>query len=199
MSRVKKFYWDVETGGLNPAKDPILQFAAIIEINDIEVERINWFILPEGGWESCAKEALAINCMDKLYKEDPSKFITQEQFYKDLIKLLSRYVNKFDTKDKLYMVGYNSHAFDAQFLRKLFTDNGNSFFGSYFWNPNVDVMLIAMAACIGQRHNLPNFKLGTVAKSLGIVIDEERLHDGLYDVEVTRDLFKILSDELKLE
>lgn len=199
MLRIKKIYWDVETGGLNSSKDPILQFAAIVEINDIEVERVNWFILPDSGWETCAKEALEINNMENIYKENPSKFISQRQFYKDLIKFLSNYINKFDTKDKFYMVGYNSHAFDAQFLRTLFTKNGNKFFGSYFWNPNIDVMLIAMGACIGQRDKLPNFKLGTVAKSLGIELDEERLHNGIYDVEVTRDMFKILSNEMNLE
>ena len=136
--------------------------------------------------------------MDKFFKEDPSKFISQDTFYKKLMSLLGKYINKFDTKDKFYMIGYNSHAFDAQFIRALFTRNGNSFFGSYFWNPNVDVMLIAMAACIGQRDKLPNFKLGTVARSLGIVIDEDRLHDGLYDVEVTSELFDILDREMNL-
>jgi DNA polymerase-3 subunit epsilon len=197
MARIKKFTWDVETAGLDSKKDSILQFAAIIEINDIEVERLNWFIEPE-DWSKCAPEALAINGMDKHFEENPGKFITQAQFYKDLIKVLSKYINKFDAQDKFYMIGYNSHAFDAQFLRTVFLANGDNFFGSYFWNPNVDVMLLAMAACIGQRHNLPNFKLGTVAKSLGIVIDEDRLHDGLYDVEVTRDMFNILDKELGL-
>jgi len=191
------FYWDVETGGLDSKRSPILQFAAIIEINGIEVEEINWFILPE-KWEDCAPEALAINNMDKIYKENPSKFMTQLEFYKALIKLLGKYVNRFDSSDKFYMVGYNSHAFDAQFLRTLFLNNGNNFFGSYFWNPNIDVMLIAMAACIGQRDKLPNFKLGTVAKSLGIELDESRLHDGIYDVEVTREMFQILNKELGL-
>jgi len=198
MARLKKFYWDVETAGLDFSRHPILQFAAIIEINGREVERLNWLIKPY-DWANCDPIALEINNVKNIFDKTPDIFITQKEFYDLLIKTLGKYINKFDTTDKFYMIGYNSHAFDAQFLRALFIANGNNFFGSYFWNPNVDVMLIAMAACIGQRHLLGNFKLGTVAKSLGVEVDPNRLHDGIYDVEITKEIFEILSKELGLE
>lgn len=36
---------------------------------------------------------------------------------------------------------------------------------------------------------LPDFKLLTVCKYLGIPVDETKLHDALYDIELTRELF----------
>ena len=34
-----------------------------------------------------------------------------------------------------------------------------------------------------------NFKLGTVAKTLGIEIKDNELHDGLYDIKITYKIF----------
>lgn len=195
---IKSFYFDLETGGLDPIKSPVLQFMAIVEVNGTEIDRINQYILPK-SWEDAAPEALAVNKIDKIFAEHPSKFISEAEFYDLLITFLDRYINKFNTKDKFYMVGYNSHHFDAQFLRALFLRNENKFFGSYFWNPSVDVMLLAMAACYGQRHLLGDFKLITVAKSLGIEIIESRLHDAEYDVEITRELHKRLNRGLNID
>lgn len=192
---LKAFYFDTETGGLDPVKSPILQFTGIVEVNGTEIDRINQYILPH-KWSDVAIEALNVNKIDKIYEESPEKFITETEFYHNLIKFLDRFINKYDTKDKLYLVGYNSHHFDAQFLRALFLRNGNNFYGSYFWNPSVDIMLLAMAACYGQRHLLGDFKLMTVAKSLGIELEEEKLHDAEYDVEITRELHKILNKGL---
>lgn len=39
------------------------------------------------------------------------------------------------------------------------------------------------------RHELPNFKLASVAKHSGIAVDENRLHDSQYDIELTRELW----------
>lgn len=197
MERLKMFYFDLETGGLDSKKSPILQFAGKIEVNGIEVEEVEWFIKPP-DWKLCDPVALDINGIYKKWEENPELFVTEQEFYEQLLKLLNRYINRFDKLDKFYLVGYNSHAFDAQFLRALFLAYNNNFFGSYFWNPSVDVMLLAMAACIGQRHNLGDFKLATVAQSLGIKVDPNRLHDGMYDIELTREIFQILKESLNL-
>jgi DNA polymerase-3 subunit epsilon len=40
---------------------------------------------------------------------------------------------------------------------------------------------------------MENFKQGTVAKALGIEIDESRLHDALYDIQVCKSIYDIVS------
>jgi hypothetical protein len=56
----------------------------------------------------------------------------------------------------------------------------------------MDVAVIASFFAERQRQKLYNFKLGTVSKSLGIEVDESKLHGGLYDVQLTRDIVEKL-------
>ena len=41
-----------------------------------------------------------------------------------------------------------------------------------------------------ERSKFPNFKLSTVAKALGIVVDETKLHEALYDSILTRSIYR---------
>jgi DNA polymerase-3 subunit epsilon len=38
-----------------------------------------------------------------------------------------------------------------------------------------------------------DFKLKTVAKELGLWVDETRLHDAEYDIELTRSVYRIVT------
>lgn len=40
---------------------------------------------------------------------------------------------------------------------------------------------------------MENFKLMTVAKAVGIEVDESRLHDAEYDIDLTYQIFKIVT------
>jgi DNA polymerase-3 subunit epsilon len=37
---------------------------------------------------------------------------------------------------------------------------------------------------------MENFKLMTVARTLGIEVDESQLHDALYDVKLTKEIYE---------
>lgn len=39
---------------------------------------------------------------------------------------------------------------------------------------------------------MENFKLATVAKFMGINVDEEALHDAFYDIYLTREIYKLM-------
>ena len=41
-----------------------------------------------------------------------------------------------------------------------------------------------------QRPDMPDFKLATVAKFMGVEVDETRLHDAAYDLILTRQIFE---------
>ena len=49
---------------------------------------------------------------------------------------------------------------------------------------------------LDKRASFPNFKLMTVAASCGLTIEADRLHDSMYDVELTRDLFYVLKGKI---
>jgi DNA polymerase III subunit epsilon len=83
-------------------------------------------------------------------------------------------------------------SFDDQFLRGLFEQNGDKYFGSIFWSDSSDVMVLASECLKLVRHKMENFQLKTVAKTLGIEVVESELHDALYDVELTIKIYQEL-------
>lgn len=110
--------------------------------------------------------------------------------------MLGRYVDKFNKKDKFFLVGYNNAAFDNQFLRGFFLQNGDTYFGSWFWANSIDVMVLASAYLMNRRTEMENFKLSTVAKFLGVSVSDESLHNALYDIRLTRAIYDIVMAKL---
>ena len=190
---MKLIYLDLETTGLDPNVHATSQIGAIIEIDGAEREKINIKIRPNPE-HSITRGALEVTGVS--FDELMSYQFSQYEAYTKLLNILDTYINKYNTNDKFQLITYNGHMFDSAFLRKFFEMHDNSFFGSYFFYPSIDVMLIAAFAAIEQRSKLPNFKLMTVANSLGIEIDESKAHDALYDVEITREMFKLLNKGL---
>lgn len=109
--------------------------------------------------------------------------------YNQFVDMLSKYADRYNKKDKFFLVGYNNASFDNQFLRAWFIQNGDKFFGSWFWANSIDVMVMATPYLADQRADMENFKQGTVAKTLGIAIDDSKLHDALYDIEVCKAIY----------
>jgi DNA polymerase-3 subunit epsilon len=70
--------------------------------------------------------------------------------------------------------------------------NNDVYFGSWFWSDSIDVMVMASFKLRKVRHELVDFKQSTVAKFLGIEIDETKLHDAKYDIEICIKIFNML-------
>ena len=133
------------------------------------------------------EEALKIN--GRTFDEIAG-FPEPEGIFKEFERMLKKYVSPFNKKDKFFIVGYNSHSFDCQFLRMFFTRNFCKFYGSYFWTVGFDAMILAAHALADKRPNMKNFKLMTVARELGIEVNEDRLHDAEYDILITKAIYK---------
>lgn len=183
------FFYDLETTGFSHNRHSIIQLAAHIEVDGAIQETLNLDIQPHPKAE-ITKSALKVNgkTEDEILLYPP-----HEEVYKELIKILGKYVERFDRTDKMYLVGYNNRSFDDHFLRKFFELNGDSFINSWFWPDTIDVMVLAAEYLKYDRPLMDNFKLGTVAKYLGIEMDPSKLHDALYDVDLTRAIYKIVT------
>jgi DNA polymerase-3 subunit epsilon len=182
-------YGDVETGGLDEKKSPLLQISLAIEINGIVVEKFNKFIKPFPNDLPFTPESIDKHGFTEEEVRTNPKFEDAKEVYNQLIQLLDKYTDKYNKKDKMFFIGYNCNNFDISFIRAFFEKNNNNYFGSYFWWPGIDVMAIYADKLIDNRLDLPNFQLHTVAKHMGINVNPEKLHDGLYDVQITRELF----------
>ena len=106
--------------------------------------------------------------------------------------MLSKYVDKYDRSDKFFLAGYNNASFDNYFLKAFFVQNGDNYFYSWFWVNSIDVMVLATQHLLGERHKMPDFKQETVARFLGIDLDKEKLHNAMYDIYLTKEIYKRL-------
>lgn len=185
---MKLCYIDVETGGLDPQKSALLQIGCIFEINGEVKEELTLNIQPHLT-DLVDPKALAVN---GLTQEKIETFMPPASAYKAFINTLEQYVNKFHKTDKFYFVGYNSQAFDSPFVRSFFQKCGDKYYGSWFFHPTIDVMLLAAQSLIKTRHLMKNFKLSTVAQAMGVEFDPSKLHDAVYDIRVTREVYRKL-------
>ena len=190
---MKLLFFDLETTGTNPARHGIHQISGMIEIDGVERERFDFKVRPNPKAE-VLDEALAVGGVTR---EQIESYPPMEDVYRDFVGMLSRYVNKFNKADKFFLVGYNNAAFDNQFLRGFFLQNGDNYFGSWFLSNSVDVMVLASQYLLAERPLMPNFKLSTVASQLGVSVSEDKLHDALYDIYLTREAYHLMIDEAR--
>lgn len=186
--KIKRFFYDTETTGVNYRRCSIHQLSAIIEIDGEVVETLNMFIKPHPNAE-ITQEALNVGGVTE---EQIQAYPSMEEQFKVLTKTLDKYVDKFDKTDKFFFVGFKNASFDDEFLKKYF-DLMKTGFWLYFWPSSIDVSVLAAQYLINIRHTMPSFKLHRVAKTIGITVDDEKLHDALYDVELTRAVYQTVS------
>ena len=187
-----KIFWnDTETSGLDPLEHGIIQLAYIIEIDGVEKER----------------DILYSNCLGKKYNqkalavngftvEQVDKFPSPHDMFLKLSMVLGKYVDKFDKNDKFTPGGYNND-FDMRFLRQLFIECGEKYFGSWFSFGIIDpVQIMRFLSYCGL--DLPTgAKLTEIAHHFGVL--RENAHDALVDVEMTIDVVRKFQEFISVE
>lgn len=186
---MKLFFFDLETTGANPAKHGIHQISGEIIINDTVKEFFNYNVKPNPK-AIIENEALAIA---NVTREELLDYTPMGEVHKDLVNMLSKYVDRYNKYDKFHLVGFNNASFDNNFFRGFFLQNNDNYFGSWFWSDTIDVMCLASYHLRKERHKLNNFQLSTVAEYLGIKVEEDKLHDAYYDIYLTKEIYKIVT------
>lgn len=187
---MKLFFFDLETTGTYPGKNGIHQISGEIVIDGEVVEQFDFHVQPN---PKAVIEQAALDVAN-VTKEQIMAYPPMQDVYQELTAMLAKYVDKYDKTDKFFLVGYNNAAFDNQFLRGFFLQNGDKYFGSWFWANSIDVMILATVFLADQRAEMANFKLSTVAKQLNIEVDEESLHGADYDIYLTRKIYEIVKN-----
>lgn len=186
---MKRIFIDVETTGLYKNQHGIRQLSAIVEVPNEPLTvfdaRIN--LKDKYIWDDYILENMAT---PEDYKNDQP----MEEVFENFKSLLEEHCNPYHKKDKYLFYAYNAK-FDEGFLRQFFYDNNDNYFGAWFFTPSIDIMSLAAERLKEVRPKMPDFKLETVAKELGINVREDMLHDSLYDIELTRKVYIKLTDE----
>lgn len=189
---MKLLFFDLETTGTDYRKHAIHQISGEIVIDGEIKERFNYHVRP---FEGAVIEDKALE-VGKVTKEQITAYPIGYAVYQEFIAMLSKYVDRYDKKDKFFLVGYNNAPFDNQFLREFFLKCGDYYFGSWFWSNSIDVMVLVTPYLADKRHEMVDFKLATVAKTLGINVKEEDLHDAYYDVWLTHKVYDVVSESI---
>jgi DNA polymerase III epsilon subunit-like protein len=190
---LKFCYIDIETTGVNLGKSEIIQISGIFE--NSETEKTFSFSHNVRPFNYKDKDIYDDWALDKngLTIEEISKFPEPKIVYEKITTLFNKVVNKFDKKDKMFFIGYNCK-FDYDFLYWWFEKNGDNFFSSYFWFPPIDVCQLAALSVMEIRQSFKNFKLETVCEAFEVVPEKTNFHNSLFDVELTRKLFKKITN-----
>lgn len=189
---MKKVCWiDCETGGLDPTKHDIVQLAGIVEI-DGEIKETFELRMRPSNPERLTAEALAVT--KQTTAEVMAHPLSQAEGYRAFVSVLAKYVDRFNRADKMVWAGQNPR-FDIDFVRALFTVNGDKYFGSWFWGTAIDLGGFALALqLMGLMPQTINHKLGTICEALQVPLDA---HKALDDVQATRTAFYKLVERLR--
>lgn len=155
---------DVETTGLRPARDKIIEVAVVITDGEKVIDQFSTLVHPECVLPQYITSLTSIS--DNMLHDAPKFF----QVAKHLVTLLKGCT----------FVAHNAR-FDYSFLKKEFAELGYT-----FHKPVVCTVRLARELFPG----LPNYRLSTICKALGISM--EGAHRALADALATTELFKRL-------
>ena len=185
----KIFYFDVETTGLDPQKNDIIQLAYVVEING-EIKEEGEFKLQPMNYATIEKGALEVN---KITIEQLKTYSQPWLVHVQIMKLLDKYIDKYNKQDKFIPAGYNVK-FDLDMFREFFKKNNHKYFGSYFGYYVLDPIPFLMVLEYKGLIKLESHKLVDICKYFGIEI---QAHDALSDIKATRELIYKLMEYLK--
>ena len=186
---ITKIFYDTETTGVNYKKHSMHQLAGLVEVDDEIVESFNFKMRPHPKAE-ITPEALRI-C--GVTEEELQAYPPAAVAHRDFKTLLARYVDKYNKASKAYLVGFNNRFFDDQVLRKHFELQEDAFFNAWFWGDTLDALVLASEYLIDRRTSMSSFKLHRVAITLGLEVDKSKTHDAFYDVNLTRQIYRIVT------
>ena len=161
---MKLLFFDLETTGTNPGRNGIHQISGQVVIDGIVKESFDFHVQPNPK-AVIEDEALAVAGVTR---EQIEKYPAMGTVYRQFVAMLGKYVDQYNSKDK--------------------------FFGSWFWANSMDVMVLATVYLANKRTEMENFKLSTVAATLGVQVDGDSLHNAMYDIELTKAVFDIVTD-----
>lgn len=184
----KKIYFDLETTGLDPIINGIIQIAGIIEVDGKEVEEFNMKLKPF-ELDVIEEEALKVSGTTR---EEIRTFEDPNLVYAKITSIFNKYIDKYNRDDKFIVCGYNVR-FDINFLKEFFVKNGDNYLFSYFGQPKDPFPVIQYLSAIGKI-NSTNNKLSTICEYFKIDIKDA--HDAMVDIKATKTLIEKIDKSL---
>ncbi len=181
---------DVETTGLDPINNDIVQLSALIVQNGRITDYINEYVRPS-NINNCTVGALKILNIKNLNVFKEQKYISPKLIPEILNGTLRELQD--DQKEPFILCGYNIH-FDKDFLINLYKKNPQFKFYKHIDFQSLDILqLVQYYISLGliDRSKLKNLKLETVCNHFGITI--KKAHNSYDDIIATYRLYRKLN------
>lgn len=186
---IKILWFDVETTGLSPVVNGIIQLAGLIEIGNNIVDDFN-IKMNVHDIDVIEQSALDVH---GIKREEISTFKAAYIAHNEFKNILSKHCDKYSKTDKFFPAGYNCK-FDIDFLAQWFLKCNDTFLGSWLNWKWIDPLALINILCLQGKIVLPNHKLETVANYFNI---ELKAHDAISDIMATREIYYKALDMLK--
>lgn len=192
---MKKIFIDVETTGYDSKINSIFQIGGLIEIDNKVVDK---FLIKMAPRINDKYNPEAILKSKTTFKEIESYQTSNKAFLE-----FSNIVKKYITEDEHYFFyAYNSK-FDEEFVRVWLKENFCDY-SKWFYVPSICIMSLAMEALTSIRKDMNNFRLETVVEIMEQlaevkVMDKTKLHNALYDINLSRFVYRMSRKLLKEE
>ena len=177
----KVLWFDIETTGVDPVKNDIIQIAGIVEIEGSDEEEFSFTCRPHAP-DNINPSALEVN---RHTIEEISNWEPPFRMLDKLMAVFQKFINKFDRKDKFLPAGHVV-TFDIQMLDQFFKKSGDRYgIGSWMtWQPFDTMYLAVILKRLGIINPL-DMKLATLANTFGIA---PGIHGALSDIRATREV-----------
>lgn len=182
---IKRIYCDIETTGKDPKRNGIIQAAFIRTIDNVKEGQLTIEMQPFMK-DELDEEAMQVNGVH------PSELFSNRRVlplyaHNQIVDFLKEKCDQYDKFDKYFFIGFRA-GFDCDFMREFFAKCEDKYFGSFFWTPPCDVMMLAAHFMQRVRPKMPNFKLTTVWEWLHQVRMGDGSHDALFDIDRTMEI-----------
>lgn len=181
----KILHIDIETTGMNPYVHGVHQIGGVVDIDGEIKEEFQFFVKPH-PLAAIEEESLAISGTTK---EGLRKYPEMHHVHIEIMELLSKYVNPNTPQDCFVISGFNLMYFDLRFIERWFAQNGDKRFHGYFYKGPIDTFSMASEYLLSMRDAFGRFGMEQVAESLGIYYDKSKLHNALYDAQLSYKIF----------
>ena len=191
----KILFLDTLTTGMNTERCAIYHLGGIYTEDGIETVQLDLKVRPFVN-ARINEQSLWIGGVDRSVVVH---YPDQEQAFKTFIDFLDSVVDVRNSNDKMYLAGFNAAAFDVPFLYEWFRRNGNERFRDYFHMQTLDMMSVAAFGLIGRRRAMPDFKLESVARELGIPVPDTQNCDCITNARVALEIFRFLQQRFGID
>ena len=162
-------FFDIETTGLNPVKDEIIEIGALKFKNGVKISEFQRLVKPS---QPVCSEATCVNG------------ITNEMLEKDGVEIKDALSDFLGFIGDSRLVGHNLIEFDLKFvnyaLKKLLQKN--------ITNPVEDTLKLARV----MLKKINDFKLITVGQALGVFVNNAELHRSIADCALCAEIYRRL-------